>query len=113
MGRRCRNQSEPLCYHLTHRCHGRDFLLKFEKDRCSYLMRLHQMSRRYPVDVLTYMITRNQGQAKYVGKIGIQTVFQLYFSWLSLHTILYTINVLRLSYLSRQTRFALKLYPST
>jgi putative transposase len=59
MGRRQRNQSEPLCYHLTHRCHGRDFLLKFRKDRRNYLMRLHEMSRRYPVDVLTYMITAN------------------------------------------------------
>ena len=59
MGRRHRNQSEALCYHLTHRCHGRDFLLKFRKDRRNYLMRLHQMSRHYPVDVLTYMITSN------------------------------------------------------
>ena len=59
MGRRQRNQSEPLCYHVTHRCHGRDFLLKFVKDRRNYLLRLHEMSRRYPVDVLTYMITSN------------------------------------------------------
>jgi hypothetical protein len=52
MGRRQRNQSEPLCYDLTYRCHGREFLLKFRKDRRNYLMRLHEMSRRYPVDVL-------------------------------------------------------------
>ena len=59
MGRRKRNQTESLCYHLTHRCHNRDFLLKFKRDRQGYLMRLHQMSRRYPVDVLTYMVTSN------------------------------------------------------
>jgi len=59
MGRRGRNQSEPLCYHLTHRCHGRDYLLRFVKDRRSYLKRLHEMSRRYPIDVLTYMVTGN------------------------------------------------------
>lgn len=59
MGRRRRNQSEPLCYHVTHRCHGREFLLKFKKDRRNYLLRLHEMSRRYPVEVLTYMITSN------------------------------------------------------
>ena len=59
MGRRKRNQPRPACYHLTHRCHGRDFLLKFRKDRHKYLLRLHEMARRCPVDVLTYMITCN------------------------------------------------------
>ena len=59
MGRCKRNQPRSACYHLTHRCHGRDFLLKFRKDRHNYLMRLHEMSRRYPVDVLTYMVTCN------------------------------------------------------
>ena len=59
MGRRRRNQSDPLCYHITHRCHGREFLLKFQVDRRGYLLRLHQMSRRYAVDVLSYMVTSN------------------------------------------------------
>lgn len=59
MGRRRRDQSEPLCYHITHRCHSRVHLLKFQKDRRKYLLRLHQMSRRYAVDVLSYMITSN------------------------------------------------------
>lgn len=59
MGRRRRNRMEPLCYHITHRCHGREFLLKFQKDRRNYLLRLHEMSRRYAVDVLSHMITSN------------------------------------------------------
>ena len=59
MGRRQRNQSDPLCYHITHRCHDRAFLLKFQKDRQNYLLRLHRMSRRYAVDVLSYMVTSN------------------------------------------------------
>lgn len=45
MGRRKRNQSKPACYHLTHRCHQRDFLLKFRKDRQNYLLRLHETAR--------------------------------------------------------------------
>ena len=59
MGRRRRDQREPLCYHVTHRCHGREFLLKFAVDRRNYLLRLHQMARRYAVDVLSYVITSN------------------------------------------------------
>ncbi len=59
MGRHNRRQSQPACYHLTHRCHERNFLLKFRKDRENYLLRLHETARRYPVDVMTYMITSN------------------------------------------------------
>ena len=59
MGRPRPNHPDPLCYHITHRCHGREFLLRFQKDRRKYLLRLHQMSRRYAVDVLSYMITGN------------------------------------------------------
>ena len=59
MGRASRGQTEPLCYHITHRCHGRDFLLKFKQDRRNYLLRLHEMSRRFPIDMLSYMVTSN------------------------------------------------------
>ncbi len=59
MGRRSRQQLQPACYHLTHRCHGREFLLKFRRDRQNYLLRLHEMTSRYSVDVMTYMITSN------------------------------------------------------
>ena len=59
MGRHNRRHSQPACYHLTHRCHERHFLLKFRKDRENYLLRLHEMARRYPVDVMTYMVTSN------------------------------------------------------
>jgi hypothetical protein len=45
MGRRRRNLTEPHCYHITHRCHVRDFLLKFKKDRKNYLLRMYDMGK--------------------------------------------------------------------
>jgi putative transposase len=46
-------------YHITHRCHGRSFLLKFKRDRRAYLERLREAVHRHPVDVLSYMVTAN------------------------------------------------------
>lgn len=59
MGRNPRDQLQPCVYHITHRCHGRSFLLKFAKDRRAYLKRLREAAHRYPVDVLSYMVTAN------------------------------------------------------
>jgi putative transposase len=59
MGRNRRDQLQPCAYHITHRCHGRSFLLKFAKDRRAYLERLRQAVNRYAVDVLSYMVTAN------------------------------------------------------
>ena len=59
MGRRARDQSEPSCYHVTHRCHGRSYLLKFKRDRRAYLERLRQARNRYRIDVLSYQVTSN------------------------------------------------------
>jgi len=59
MPRRKRNMAEPCCYHITHRCQERRYLLKFGTDRRNYLRRMLQMKHRYPVDVLTYMATCN------------------------------------------------------
>ena len=36
MPRANRHMLPGYCYHLTHRCHNRDFLLKFAKDRDTY-----------------------------------------------------------------------------
>ena len=59
MGRNARNRLQPCVYHVTHRCHGRSFLLKFKRDRKAYLDRLRQAVHRFPVDVLSYMVTAN------------------------------------------------------
>ena len=59
MGRNPRDQLQPSVYHITHRCHGRSFLLNFAKDRRAYLDRLREAVHRYPVDVFSYMVTAN------------------------------------------------------
>ena len=60
MGRTRRSAlTEPACYHITHRCQERRFLLKFALDRRNYLRRLRQMAETYPVSVLDYMVTCN------------------------------------------------------
>ena len=59
MGRRKRNIPEACCYHVTHRCHGRSFLFKFDIDRQNYINRLREMNEKFPVDVLNYIVTSN------------------------------------------------------
>jgi putative transposase len=48
-----------LVWHLTHRCHKREFLLKFARDRYSYLRWLYEARKRFGFCVLDYMITAN------------------------------------------------------
>jgi len=40
-----------------HRCHKREFLLKFSKDRRRYLQWLYQAKKRYKLTILNYMVT--------------------------------------------------------
>jgi putative transposase len=50
----------PGCiYHLTHRCHDREFLFRFAKDRNGYHRRLRQAVLSTRVCLLTYIITSN------------------------------------------------------
>jgi putative transposase len=46
-------------YHLTHRCHDREFLLKFAKDRSGYRERLRQALCEKGLSLLTYNVTSN------------------------------------------------------
>ena len=46
-------------YHLTHRCHDRRFLLKFQKDRHRYQSLLRGYTEDCEVSLLTYNITSN------------------------------------------------------
>ena len=45
------------CVHITHRCHNREFLLKFRRDRRDYVQRLQRASERFGVAVLDYVVT--------------------------------------------------------
>jgi len=46
-------------YHLTHRCHNRDFHLRFARDRERYRAWLREGVRRFAVPIYDYAITHN------------------------------------------------------
>ena len=46
-------------WHITHRCHKRELLLKFARDRRTWLKWLFEAKKRYGLCVLNYMVTCN------------------------------------------------------
>jgi putative transposase len=48
-----------LVWHLTHRCHAQDFLLRFARDRARYLHWLFEARKRYGLCLLDYVVTSN------------------------------------------------------
>ena len=46
-------------WHLTHRCHKKEFLLKFVRDRRTYLKWIFEAKKRYGLSVLGYAVTSN------------------------------------------------------
>jgi len=46
-------------WHITHRCHKQEFLLKFARDRKRWVHWLYEARRRYGLSVLNYTVTSN------------------------------------------------------
>lgn len=46
-------------WHITHRCHQREFLLKFSRDRKRWLYWLFEARKRFGLCVLNYVVTSN------------------------------------------------------
>jgi REP element-mobilizing transposase RayT len=46
-------------WHITHRCHRKSFLLKFARDRRSYLRWVLEAKKRFGLSVLDYIVTSN------------------------------------------------------
>jgi putative transposase len=46
-------------WHITHRCHKKEFLLKFSKDRKRWRYWLFEAKKRYGLSVLNYIVTSN------------------------------------------------------
>ncbi len=46
-------------WHITHRCHKKDFLLKFSKDRQRWRYWLFEARKRFGLCVLNYIVTSN------------------------------------------------------
>ena len=50
----------PGCvWHIRHRCHKKEFLLKFGRDRKRWLELLYKAKQRYGLVVLNYIVTPN------------------------------------------------------
>lgn len=59
MARAKRHYLPGHIWHITHRCHKKEFLLKFSKDRNRWLQWLYQARKRYGLTILNYMVTSN------------------------------------------------------
>lgn len=46
-------------WHITQRCHNKQFLLKFKRDKKRWLNLLHQAKKRFKLSILNYAITSN------------------------------------------------------
>jgi putative transposase len=59
MARAKRHYLPGYAWHITHRCHGREFLLKFGRDRRRWVQWLFEAKKRYGLCILNYMVTSN------------------------------------------------------
>lgn len=57
---RCNRHFLPgLIWHITHRCHKKEFLLKFSRDRSRWRHWLFEARKRHGLCVLNYIVTSN------------------------------------------------------
>lgn len=59
MPRANRHYIPGYVWHITHRCHKKEFLLKFARDRRRWLQWLFEARKRHGLSVLNYMVTSN------------------------------------------------------
>ena len=59
MPRANRNFVPGLVWHVTHRCHKKEFLLKFRRDKMLWIRWMHEAKRRFGLIILNFMITSN------------------------------------------------------
>ena len=59
MARAKRHYIPGYIWHITQRCHKREFLLRFAKDRHRWMRWLFEAKRRYGLSILNYMVTSN------------------------------------------------------
>jgi putative transposase len=67
MARAKRHYIPGQIWHITHRCHKREFLLKFAKDRRRWLQWLFETKKRYGLPILNYTVTSNHIHLLAVG----------------------------------------------
>ena len=59
MPRANRHYIPGYIWHITHRCHKREFLLKFGRDRRRWIELLFEAKKRHGLCILNYMVTSN------------------------------------------------------
>ena len=59
MARANRHYIPGYVWHITHRCHKKEFLLKFARDRRRWISWLFEAKKRFNLCVLNYMVTSN------------------------------------------------------
>ena len=59
MARAKRHYVPDQIWHITQRCHKREFLLKFKRDRYRWIQWLFEAKRRFGLVVLNYVVTSN------------------------------------------------------
>ncbi len=59
MARAKRHYVPGHVWHITRRCHNREFLLKFARDRHRWLQWLYEARKRYGLVILDYVVTSN------------------------------------------------------
>jgi putative transposase len=59
MARANRHFISEYAWHLTHRCHKREFLLKFAKDKQRWMYWLFEAKKRFGLCVLNFTVTSN------------------------------------------------------
>ena len=59
MPRANRHYLPGYIWHITHRCHKKEFLLKFARDRGSWINWLYETRKRHGLRILNYMVTSN------------------------------------------------------
>jgi REP element-mobilizing transposase RayT len=67
---RANRQHLPGCvWHITHRCHKREFLLKFDKDKKRWIHWLFEAKNRFGLMILDFTVTSNHIHLKAIGRI--------------------------------------------
>ena len=59
MARANRHHLPGYVWHITHRCHKREFLLKFDKDKKRWIHWLFEAKKRFGLRILNYTVTSN------------------------------------------------------
>jgi len=59
MARANRHYIPGCAWHITHRCHKKEFLLKFSRDRDRWVQWLYEARKRYGLVILNYTVTSN------------------------------------------------------